>query len=102
MITTSEVSVSLTIDNTQNLEQLAKELEKYGTVTIEHDQSIVCVVGDFIAETKGIALQVFQALGSIPLRMISYGGSRHNISLLINSKDKVEALQLLSRHIFKL
>lgn len=100
MITTSEVSVSLTIDNVQNLDKIEKELQKYGTVTIEHEQTIVCVVGNFIAETKGVALKVFQALGSIPLRMISYGGSKHNISLLINKKDKTEALNLLSKYLF--
>jgi len=100
MITTSEISVSVTIDNIKNLQSIENELEKYSNITVEHDQTIICVVGNFIAEKTGVALKVFEALGNIPLRMISYGGSKHNISLLINTKDKQEALELLSKHLF--
>ncbi len=100
MITTSEIAVSLTIDNNENLSRILAELERYGSVEIDKNQTIVCVVGDFIAEYTGIALKVFEALSDVPIRMISYGGSRHNVSILINTKDKQRALQALSKHIF--
>lgn len=97
MITTSEVAVSVTIDDTSNLERIADELMKYGTVEVDKDQSIICVVGDFIKKDKGVALKVFECLQGTPLRMISYGGSDHNISLLVNSSDKQQALVQLNR-----
>ncbi len=101
MITTSEISVSVTIDNIKNLAKIEEELQKYSSIIVEHEQTIICVVGNFIAEKTGVALKVFEALGNIPLRMISYGGSMHNISLLINTKDKQKALELLSKHLFE-
>ncbi|MFA8433355.1 MAG: aspartate kinase [Marinifilaceae bacterium] len=100
MITTSEVAVSLTIDDTTNLSEIEMELEKYGTVEVDQNQTIICIVGDFIAETTGSAMKVLQALQNIPIRMISYGGSSHNISVLVNQNDKVKALQALSDHLF--
>lgn len=100
MITTSEVAVSLTIDNTSNLKQIISELEEFGTVTTDSDQAIVCVVGDFIAEKPGYALRVFDSLKNIPLRMISYGGSKNNISVLIHSDDKSRALNALNKGLF--
>lgn len=96
MITTSEVAVSLTIDDTKFENDIVDELKKYGTVEKESDMSIICIVGDFIAESKGYAVTIFKALEKIPVRMISYGGSRHNVSILIDSKHKKEALTALN------
>ncbi|MGD9487717.1 MAG: aspartate kinase [Calditrichaceae bacterium] len=101
MITTSEVAVSLTIDDTTNLNEIEAELNKFGQVEIERDKAIICVIGDFIAEKSGSALKIMEALKDIPLRMISYGGSRHNISVLVNAEAKVPALNALSGHLFK-
>jgi aspartate kinase len=100
MITTSEVAVSLTIDNTSQLELIIKELQEFGQVEVDHEQTIICIVGDFIAEKSGTTLEIFNAMKGIPIRMISYGGSRHNVSLLIESKHKTEALKSLSKHLF--
>lgn len=100
MITTSEVSVSVTIDSLDQIDGIVKDLENYGKVTIFKDQTIVCVVGDLIAERKGLAREVLNALTEVPLRMISYGSSSNNISLLINSSDKVIALNSLSNKLF--
>ena len=100
LITTSEVAVSLTIDKTDKLDDILKELKEFGSVEVEQNLSIICVVGNFIAESKGIAVEVFSALKEIPLRMISYGGSMHNVSLLINTKDKIDALQALNVKLF--
>jgi len=100
MITTSEVAVSLTIDETQYLKEITEELKKFGTVEIDTDLSIICVVGNFIAESKGHALKIFNALENIPIRMISYGGSKHNVSVLVNTSDKVEALRSLNEKLF--
>jgi aspartate kinase len=100
MITTSEVAVSLTIDDTQYLTEIVNDLKLYGTVEIDQDQSIVCVVGDFLAESTGYALKVISALQQIPLRMISYGGSKNNISFLINTDHKTAALTSLNENVF--
>jgi aspartate kinase len=100
MITTSEVAISITIDNTLNLSRITDELIQYGTVEIDENQSIVCVVGDFAADKSGAALKIIQALKEVPLRMISYGGSDHNISILINSEDKQKALLSLHKGLF--
>jgi aspartate kinase len=100
MITTSEVAVSLTIDNSQYLDQLAKDLKELGTVEIEENQSIICVVGDFRTARTGSAPEIFEALNTIPLKMISYGGSPHSMSLLIDTKNKTQALRMLSKHLF--
>lgn len=100
MITTSEIAVSLTIDNTKNIEKIQQELKQYGTVEIENNQVIICVVGDFISDSKGQALKVFEALKNIPIRMISYGGSSHNISILIEAQYKKQALVALSETLF--
>lgn len=96
MVSTSEVAVSLTIDDTRNLENIKRELQEYGEVEIDTDQSIVCIVGDMIAEEKGFAAKIFNALKDIPVRMISYGGSRHNISVLVPTSLKKQTLQALS------
>ncbi|MDD4645923.1 MAG: aspartate kinase, partial [Bacteroidales bacterium] len=101
MIATSEVSVSMTIDQTDHLADIIGDLENYGTVEVVHDQTIICVVGDMIGESKGMAVQALEALRNIPIRMISYGSSNNNISLLIKSSDKIEALNSLSNYLFK-
>jgi len=97
MITTSEVAVSVTIDDESNLENISRELGNYGKVEVDQEQTIICVVGDFIKNDKGVAVEVFKALENVPIRMISYGGSDHNVSMLINTSDKNEALQLLNK-----
>lgn len=99
MITTSEVAVSLTIDNIRFLEEIKAELAKYGEVDVDSDMSIVCIVGDIIQEEQGFASKVFKALDGIPIRMISYGGSKHNISVLVPTEKKKETLQALSDHL---
>ena len=102
MITTSEVAVSLTIDNDANLVAIVKELEPFGTVEIDSNQTIVSIVGNEITETEGVMQKVFQALKDIPVRMVSYGGSRHNISILIASDHKNKTLQALNTGLFGL
>lgn len=100
MITTSEVAISLTIDDDTHLSEIESELLKFGLVEIDKNQSIICIVGDFISESAGSAKKVMEALESTPLRMISYGGSKHNISVLVDQESKVAALQALSSHLF--
>lgn len=99
MISTSEVAVSITIDKTENLAAIKEELDKFGTVEIDSDMSIVCIVGDIIEEEKGFAPKVFKALNGIPIRMISYGGSKYNISVLVPTANKKATLQALSDHL---
>ena len=101
MITTSEVAVSVTIDYLDNLDKIIEELHAFGRVEVDKDQSIVCVVGDFSAEKHGYAARVLDSIKHIPVRMISYGGSSYNISLLINTSDKTEALKSLHGRIFE-
>lgn len=96
MITTSEVSVSVTIDKTDSLIQIVKELKNYGEVEVDENLSIVCVVGNFISESKGYAHTIFQSLKDIPIRMISYGGSKHNISVLVKTEHKNQCQLLLN------
>jgi len=100
MITTSEVAVSLTIDDTTYLKEITAELLSFGTVDVDHDQTIICVVGDFGAEKHGYAARVLEAVKHIPLRMISYGGSDHNLSLLIKTGEKTEILRSLHNRLF--
>lgn len=100
MITTSEVGVSVSIDNTNNLNAIVDELKKFGHVQIDKDMCIICVVGDLDSENIGFESKATEALKDIPVRMISYGGSNHNISFLISAKDKQHALQSLSDHLF--
>jgi aspartate kinase len=100
MITTSEVAVSITIDNPEFIKQIAKDLKELGTVEVEENQTIVCIVGDFRTERTGSAPEIFEALNTIPLKMISYGGSPNSLSLLIDTSNKIEALRLLSKHLF--
>ncbi len=101
MITTSEVSVSLTIDNSEFIGPIMKDLRELGSVEIEENQSIVCIVGDFRTERTGSAPEIFEALNTVPLKMISYGGSPYSISLLIDSGDKINSLRYLHEHLFR-
>jgi len=102
MVTTSEVAVSLTIDNRENLKEIVKELEPFGTVDVEENQSIVSVVGNEIVKTPDVLSKLFEALIPVPVRMVSYGGSKHNVSLLLPSSYKKQTLQLLNKGLFGL
>lgn len=100
IVTTSEVGVSVTIDNTKHLEEIINDLKKFGTVTVEKDMVIICVVGDMNSENVGFQAKIVNALKDIPVRMISYGGSNYNVSFLVQASDKKRALKLLSEHLF--
>ena len=102
MITTSEVAVSLTIDNDTYLAEIIKELEPFGTVEIDIHQSIVSIVGNEIMQTEEVMEKLFRSIKNIPVRMISYGGSHHNISILIDSNHKIQTLQSLNVDLFGL
>jgi len=97
MITTSEVAVSVTIDDTTSLSEITEELNYYGAVEVDPEQSIICVVGENLIEQTGIINKVLDSLKHFNIRMISYGGSRHSISILVNSSDKKEALISLNK-----
>ena len=100
MVCTSEVGVSMSIDNTKHLNEIVDDLKKYGTVTVDQDMCIVCVVGDLEWENVGFESKALQAMKEVPVRMISYGGSNYNISFLIKEEDKKRALQSLSDVLF--
>ena len=100
MIVTSEVGVSVTIDNDKNLDAIVDELMKFSTVTIDKDMVIVCVVGDLEWRNCGFETLALEAFKDIPVRMISYGGSNYNISFLVHKEDKLRALKSLSEHLF--
>ncbi len=100
MVCTSEVGVSMSIDNPRNLDAIVDKLKKYGTITVDRNMCIICVVGDLDWENVGFESRVTQAMKDIPVRMISYGGSNFNISYLIKEEDKKRALQNLSAALF--
>ncbi|WP_085536328.1 aspartate kinase [Massilibacteroides vaginae] len=100
MVTTSEVGVSVTIDNRKHLEEIVDDLKKYGTVMVDENLVIICVVGDLEWDNVGFEARIIYALKDIPVRMISYGGSNYNVSLLVKASDKQRALQALSTHLF--
>ena len=100
MIATSEVGVSVTIDSEKNLDPILDDLKKFGTVTIDRDMVIICVVGDLEWHNTGIEALALEAIKDVPVRMISYGGSNYNVSFLVKKEDKVRTLNLLSKHIF--
>ena len=100
MICTSEVGVSMSIDNTKHLGEIVHDLKKYGTVTIDHNMCIICVVGDMDWENIGFEARAMDAMRDIPVRMISFGGSNYNISFLIKESDKKRALQALQDKLF--
>jgi len=102
MITTSEVAVSLTIDNTTQLKEILKELEPFGAIEVDKDQVIISVVGNEISQTRDIIKKLFGSIVNIPVRMVSYGGSPHNISLLTSAKNKTKILQQLNKGMFGL
>lgn len=101
MIATSEVGVSMSIDNAVHLMEIVDELKKYGTVTVDSDMCIICVVGDLDWNNLGFESLATHAMKDIPVRMISYGGSNYNISFLIKEADKKRALQNLSKELFE-
>ena len=101
MIATSEVGVSMSIDNNDHLTDIVDELKKYGTVTVDSDMCIICVVGDLDWSNLGFETLATDAMKNIPVRMISYGGSNYNISFLIKQMDKKRALQSLSETLFQ-
>jgi aspartate kinase len=98
--TPSEVAVSLTIDNTKQLDAIKKELQEFCSVEVDTNQTIVCIVGNFSAKKQGTALRVFEALKNIPIRMISYGGSENNISILVDTDLKKDTLVALNNGLF--
>lgn len=100
MVTTSEVAVSVTIDSDAYLREIIKELELFGTVEVDNDQTIVSIVGNQITQTKDVMAKIFTNLSGIPVRMVSYGGSQHNISILISREHKEKTLQVLNKGLF--
>ena len=100
MITTSEVAVSVTIDDLSHLDQIVEELRQFGTVEVDSNQAIVCVVGNRVAEMKGAIQSVMDSLVDIPVRIVSFGGSKHNVSILIDAQYKVQALKSLNEGVF--
>lgn len=100
MITTSEIAVSLTIDNIKHLKAITKELEEFAKVEIEKEQTIICIVGNLPKNKAGYGFKVLESLKDIPLRMVSYGGSSNNISVLVNSIHKKDALVALNKGLF--
>ena len=101
MICTSEVGVSMSIDNTRHLGEIVHDLKKYGTVGVDLDMCIICVVGDMDWENVGFESRAMEAMKDIPVRMISYGGSNYNISFLVKGEDKARALRSLSKCLFE-
>lgn len=102
MISTSEVAVSITIDDNKNLNAILDELKNFGTIGVDENQSIICIVGNKLSEKEGVLKEVFESLATIPIRMVSYGGSQNNISILVETTQKDKALNLLNEGIFHL
>jgi aspartate kinase len=102
MITTSEVAVSLTIDSDKHLASIEAELKKFGTIEVDKDQTIICIVGQKITEQPGVLRKIFDALGDIPVRMVSCGGSTNNVSVLVEKQYKDKALNALNEGLFGL
>jgi len=100
MITTSEVAVSVTIDDLSHLDQILAELQTLGIVEVDSNQTIICIVGNMVSETKGVIKTIMDALEDVPIRMVSYGGSRHNVSILVDAAYKIQALQSLNQGVF--
>jgi aspartate kinase len=102
MISTSEVAVSVTIDDSKYLAEIERDLRTFGTIETDKNQTIICIVGNQLAEKEGVLRDVFQSLAAVPIRMVSYGGSHNNISLLVDTTQKDKALNLLNEGLFKL
>ncbi len=100
MITTSEIAVSLTIDDDTHLSQIVEEIKPFGLVEVDKDQTIICVVGDLIAESEGTGARIFNTLSEVPIRMISFGGSKNNVSILVDTQYKEQSLKLLNASLF--
>ena len=100
MVTTSDIGVSVTIDDDKHIDEIVGVLRKYATITVEKNMVIVCVVGDLEWQNVGFEARIINALKDIPVRMISYGGSSSNVSLVMKAEDKVHALKALSEHLF--
>jgi aspartate kinase len=102
MIATSEVAVSLTIDNKTHLPAIEEELRKFGSIEVDHDQTIICIVGNRIMDKPGALSDVFKSLAGIPVRMVSCGGSANNVSVLVEKQYKEKALNALNEGLFGL
>jgi len=101
MLTTSEISVAMTIDNCTHITGIVEHLKKLGEVEVVYEQSIICIVGDFESQKNIVLGQIIEGLDSIPVQMMSFGASRINLSLVVDSENKMEALQILNNHLFK-
>lgn len=102
MISTSEVAVSVTIDDNKHLSKILEELNLFGTIEVDDNQTIICIVGNMLSEKEGVLKEVFQSLATVPIRMVSYGGSPNNISILVSTSNKNKALNLLNEGLFHL
>ena len=102
MITTSEVAVSLTIDDATHLDQIVSDLQHFSTVTVDKDQTIICIVGNKLTEQKGVLNKIFDALVDIPVSMVSCGASSNNVSILVEKQYKEKALNVLNEGLFGL
>jgi aspartate kinase len=102
MISTSEVAVSVTIDDNKQLTKIMDELKTFGSIEVDDNQTIICIVGNMLSEKEGVLKEVFQSLSSVPIRMVSYGGSPNNISILVSTNQKEKALNLLNEGLFNL
>ena len=100
MITTSEVAVSLTVDDTSKLDDIIRDLNGFGNIEVDSDLSIICIAGDLAQNKKGITSAIFNGLRDIPIRMISYGGSNYNLSFLVKTTDKIAVLNILNQELF--
>jgi len=102
MITTSEGAVSVTIDDHRHLDEIVKELNTFGTIEVDKQQTIICVVGNMLGEKQGVLNEVFSALKDVHVRMVSFGGSQNNISILVDTANKEKALIALNEGVFHL
>lgn len=100
MLATSEIGVSLTIDNTKHLAEIVDDLKKYGTVAVDNDMAIISIIGDAEWQSPGLVSSILNAVKEIPIRMVSYGGSNYNFSFLVRRIDLKKSLQLLNSHLF--
>lgn len=100
MISTSEIAVSVTIDDNRALNEISEELMKFGTIEVDHNQTIICIVGNKLSDKEGVLKMIFNSLGTIPVRMVSFGGSRNNTSILVDTQHKEKALNLLNEGLF--
>lgn len=100
LVTTSEVAVTVAIDNQSRLEEILSELKRFASVSVDNNMSIICIAGDLNWKNVGFEADIIKALEDIPVRMISYGGSNHNVSVVVRTEDKIQALRQLSKHLF--